>query len=160
MSVDIEAAERFVLANARIIDRRRLEALRHDRSSTGPVLDALRAYRNPDGGFGHALEPDVRGPESEPASTLRAVEILTEIGVLDDPMIAGAAAWVAQIAGADGGVPFVMPEAAKYPACTLDGSHDGRLLLDLRPRSNAEQNQGAQRMAGAGNHLVLAERRR
>src|SRR4051795_11577861 len=93
MSVDIEAAERFVQANARIIDRRRLDVLLHG-GSTAPVLDGLRAYRNTDGGFGHALEPDVRGREGEPASTLRALETLTEIDVADDPMVADAAAWV------------------------------------------------------------------
>ncbi|MDQ6807586.1 MAG: hypothetical protein M3065_22135, partial [Actinomycetota bacterium] len=80
-----------------------------------PVLDALRAYRNPDGGFGHALEPDVRAPESEPASTLHALEVLIEVGAVEDPMIADAAAWIATIAGPDGGVPFVMPTAAEHP---------------------------------------------
>ena len=44
------------------------------------VLATLRAYRNRDGGFGHALEPDVRAPESEPASTLHGLEVLGEIG--------------------------------------------------------------------------------
>jgi hypothetical protein len=82
---------------------------------TAPVLDALRAYRNPDGGFGHALEPDVRGPESEPASTLGALEVLAEIEALDDPMVADAAAWIATISDPDGGVPFVLPAAAGYP---------------------------------------------
>jgi hypothetical protein len=35
-----------------------------------PIIDALRGYRNPDGGFGHALEPDLRCPASQPAPTL------------------------------------------------------------------------------------------
>ena len=38
-----------------------------------PVIEALRGYRNPDGGFGHALEPDVRCPSSQPgADAVRA----------------------------------------------------------------------------------------
>jgi hypothetical protein len=80
-----------------------------------PVLATLRAYRNPDGGFGHALEPDVRGPESEPASTLHAVEVLAEIDALDDPMVGDALGWIAAVADPDGGVPFVMPTAARSP---------------------------------------------
>ena len=76
---------------------------------------SLRAYRNPDGGFGHALEPDVRAPESEPAAALHALDVLAEIGALDDPMVADAAAWVATIADPDGGVPFVLPTAADHP---------------------------------------------
>ena len=80
-----------------------------------PVLATLRAYRNPDRGFGHALEPDVRAPESEPASTLHALEVLGEVGALDDPMVSEAMGWIAGISGPDGGVPFVMPSAAGAP---------------------------------------------
>jgi len=114
MPVDLDAAERFVLANARLLDRHRLAVLLHGAPIT-PVLDALRAYCNPDGGFGHALEPDVRGPGSEPAATLHALEVLAEIDALDDPMLAGVGSWVASIADPDGGVPFVMPATAAYP---------------------------------------------
>ncbi len=114
MPVDIPAAERFVHANARLLDRHRLACLLHG-SPAAPVLDALRAYRNPDGGFGHALEPDVRAPGSEPAATLHALEVLAGIDALDDPMVAGAAAWIGSIAEPDGGVPFVMPTAADHP---------------------------------------------
>jgi hypothetical protein len=114
MPTDIAAAESFVHANARLLDRHRLAVLVHG-APVEPVLDALRAYRNPDGGFGHALEPDIRGPESEPSATLHALEVLAEVGRLGDPMVAGAAAWVAAVAEPDGGVPFVMPTAAAHP---------------------------------------------
>jgi hypothetical protein len=112
--VDIDAAERFVLANARLLDRHRLAVLLHG-APVAPVLDALRAYRNPDGGFGHALEPDIRAPESEPAATLHALGVLAGVGALADPMVSDAAAWVATIAEPDGGVPFAMPTAAASP---------------------------------------------
>jgi hypothetical protein len=114
MSIDLDAAQRFMLSNARLLDRHRLAVLLRG-APVAPVLDALRAYRNPDGGFGHALEPDVRGPESEPAATLHALEVLSGIDALDDPMVAGAAAWVARIADREGGVPFVMPAATGHP---------------------------------------------
>jgi hypothetical protein len=114
MPVDIDAAERFVLANARLLDRHRLAVLLHG-APVAPVLDALRAYRNPDGGFGHALEPDIRNPESEPAATLHALQVIAGIGALDDPMVSDAAAWIAAIAEPDGGVPFVLPAAAAHP---------------------------------------------
>jgi hypothetical protein len=114
MPVQIHSAEQFVLANARLLDRHRLAVLLHD-APVQPVLDSLRAYRNPDGGFGHALEPDVRAPDSEPAAALHALEVFAEIGKLDDPMVADAAAWVATVADPDGGVPFVLPTAAAYP---------------------------------------------
>ncbi len=103
-----------MLANARLLDRHRLAALLHG-APVAPVIDALRAYRNPDGGFGHALEPDVRAPESEPACTLHALEVLVAVHPRNDPMIADAAAWIAAIADPDGGVPFVMSTAAASP---------------------------------------------
>ncbi len=114
MTVDVELAERFIHANARLLDRHRLAVLRYG-ADIKPALAALRAYRNPDGGFGHALEPDVRAPDSEPAAALHALEVLAGIGALDDPMVADAATWIATIADPDGGVPFVTPACADYP---------------------------------------------
>ncbi|HET6171345.1 MAG TPA: hypothetical protein VFD90_01990 [Gaiellales bacterium] len=114
MPVDVPAAEQFLLSNARLLERHRMAVLLHG-GAASPVLDALRAYRNADGGFGHALEPDVRGPESEPVATLAALEVLAEVGELDDPMVADAAAWIGGIADADGGVPFVMPATSLHP---------------------------------------------
>jgi hypothetical protein len=114
MPIDLDAAEQFILANARLLDRHRMAVLLHD-GPVSPILATLRAYRNPDGAFGHALEPDVRGPESEPASTLHGLEVLAEVDALGDAMVTDAMAWISRIAGPDGGVPFVMPAAADAP---------------------------------------------
>jgi hypothetical protein len=114
MPIDVASAERFMLANARLLERHRLAVLLHDAPAVH-MLDALRAYRNPDGGFGNALEPDVRAPESEPIAVLHALEALAEIDACDDPMFGEAARWVASIADPDGGLPFVLPTAAASP---------------------------------------------
>ena len=112
MPIDVTAAERFVLANARLLERHRIGD-----TPARPLQLARprgpRAYRNDDGGFGHALEPDVRGPESEPAATLHALDVLAEVGALERPHGRRRRAWVGAIADADGGVPFVMPGAAE-----------------------------------------------
>jgi hypothetical protein len=128
MPIDLDAAERFVLANARLLDRHRLAVLLHG-APAAPVLATLRAYRNPDGGFGHALEPDVRAPESEPASTLHALEVLLGVGAVEDPMVAGAARWIAAVAADDGGVPFVLPTAAEHPHAPWMVPSDGGSFL-------------------------------
>lgn len=114
MSVDLAAAERFLLTNGRVLERHRFAALLHG-GSVDRVLAALRVYRNPDGGFGHALEPDARGPHSEPLSTLAALDVVDEIGALQDPLVADALTWIASIALPDGGVPFALPEALAAP---------------------------------------------
>lgn len=50
-------------------------------------LRELRYYQNADGGFGHALEADHTNPNSTPASTQKALELMDKAGV--DPADAG-----------------------------------------------------------------------
>jgi hypothetical protein len=69
MPIDHPAAESFIWTAARLVDRHRY-ALWFKDGRVEPIIDALRGYRNPDGGFGHALEPDLRCPASQPAPTL------------------------------------------------------------------------------------------
>jgi hypothetical protein len=114
MTIDVDAAEQFIYANARLLDRHRLGALRDGASSTG-VVETLRCYRNDDGGLGHALAPDVRAPYSETTAALHGLEVLNEVGRLDDSMVADIADWVGRVADSDGGVPFVLPTAVGYP---------------------------------------------
>jgi hypothetical protein len=112
---DLDAARTFLHTNARVLERRRFEH-RFEGGPTEPVLDALRAYRNVDGGFGHALEPDMRAPISQPVGIHTTLEILHEVGAHDDPMIGAAADWLETITRADGGIPFVLEtEAPRAP---------------------------------------------
>jgi hypothetical protein len=122
--VNVNSAEQFMFTTARLLDRHRLAVLLHG-APAAPALAALRAYRNPDGGFGHALEPDVRSPESETTAALHALEVLAELAALDDPMVADIAAWVASVADPDGGVPFVLPTAAAHPRAPWMVPSDG-----------------------------------
>ena len=114
MSIDYAAAENFIWSAARLVDRHRYSMLFAD-GPPQPVIEALRGYRNPDGGFGHALEPDLRCPESQPTPTLYALETLNEAGAADREMARDARAWIASIAQADGEVPFVLAGFEKYP---------------------------------------------
>ncbi|SBW27061.1 hypothetical protein FDG2_5140 [Candidatus Protofrankia californiensis] len=114
MSIAVHSAIQFVYANARLLDRRRLEYLMGT-TTAEQVIEALRAYQNADGGFGHALEPDMRAPGSEPAATLLALETLVEIGVTQHPMIDAAAHWVASAASPDGTLPQMSATGAGYP---------------------------------------------
>jgi hypothetical protein len=114
MSIDRSAAENFIWSAARLVDRHRYAVLFHDGSGE-LVVEALRGYRNPDGGFGHGLEPDLRCPNSQPVPTAYALEILHEVGAADGEMARAARAWVASIAEPDGGVPSVVPGFEDYP---------------------------------------------
>jgi len=114
MTVDLNAATDFVYSHARLLERHRLAQLLGE-SGPEPVIAALRAYRNEDGGFGHAIEPDMRAPASQPVGVHTAVEILHEVGADDSDLIAPAADWLATIARDDGGIPFCLPSALDYP---------------------------------------------
>ena len=114
MPIDHRAAENFIWSAARLVDRHRYSMLFGD-GAAGPVVEALRGYRNPDGGFGHALEPDLRSPGSQPAATLYALEILTEAAAAHGALARDARAFLARIAAPDGGIPSVLPGFEDYP---------------------------------------------
>ncbi|HWF50075.1 MAG TPA: hypothetical protein VG294_05445 [Solirubrobacteraceae bacterium] len=114
MSIDRRAAADFIWSAARLVDRHRYGVLFAD-GPAGPVVEALRGYRNPDGGFGHALEPDLRCPASQPAPTLYALEVLDEVDAAEGELARGARGWIARIAERDGGIPSALPGFERYP---------------------------------------------
>ncbi|NUL48918.1 hypothetical protein F7P69_27500 [Cellulosimicrobium funkei] len=120
-------AEEFVYSHGRLLERRRISLLLHGGGLDG-VLAALGAYRNPDGGFGHGLEPDVRSPHSEPLSTLAALDLLASWDLADHPWVRSALEWAAAASAVDGSVPFVTEASLEWPHApwvqpTGGGSH-------------------------------------
>lgn len=91
-----QKASEFIRAQARPIERA-LFAHEFEGAPAAPVLEALAAYRNPDGGFGHALEPDLRMAASSALATSTALDVLRELGASDtEPLVRGALAWVVE----------------------------------------------------------------
>jgi hypothetical protein len=105
----------FLDREGRLIERR-LAAVLFDGEDPAGVVDAVRAYRNPDGGFGHGLEPDKRCPASLPIDVESALEILLTSGAphLDD-LVRSACDWLASVAAPDGAVPLSFPVMEGYP---------------------------------------------
>jgi hypothetical protein len=107
METYLSRAAAFLNGHARLIDRRRFDVVTGRGSGAG-VLAALAAYRNPDGGFGWGLEPDLRSPESQPAGALHAFEVLEEVGgggEFGGPLCD----WLSTVTLGDGGLPFALP---------------------------------------------------
>lgn len=111
---DLDAAEQFLAANARVLERRRFARLFRG-GAPGPVRDALAAYRNADGGFGHALEPDGRCPGSQPLAIDFTLQVMLETGTWDSGLAAGACDWLAGHAPAEGGAVGVDPSIEGWP---------------------------------------------
>ncbi len=113
----VERAADFLWCNARLLER----ALFAHHFLDGPaeaVRTAVLAYRNPDGGFGHALESDIRAPTSQPLHVEVALRALQAAGVRDTEVALGACDFLATVAQEDGHVPLALPSMLAYPRAT------------------------------------------
>ena len=108
MTIDEKAASSFLASHGRQLDRRRFALLVGEGDVDG-VLAALDAYRNPDGGYGWGLEPDLRSPESQPTAGMHAFEVLAEVGPATSPHAVDLCDWLLARTLPDGGLPFTMP---------------------------------------------------
>jgi hypothetical protein len=128
---DMEAAAQYLAANARVLERRRFERL-FAGGGPGPVRDAAAAYRNADGGFGHALEPDSRGPGSQPLAIAFALGVLHETDAWDTGLAEGACEWLAAHAPSGGGVVFADPSIEGWPRAPWMVPGDGAAEREWR----------------------------
>lgn len=108
------AAERYLLLHARLVDRLRYAHAFH--SAPGELVrNAVAAYQNLDGGFGNAIEPDLRGAGSQPQGVEVALWMVEGIGEGAGLMVQRACDWLAANSTEDGGVPWVLPSVLDDP---------------------------------------------
>lgn len=118
-----EKARAFVKQNARRLDLA-LFAFYFENGAAAAVLDALAAYQNGDGGFGHAVEPDIRLPDSSPLVTSVALQYAVAVDApADHPLIAPAMRYLAasydQAAGCWYAVPPAVNDFPRAPWWTV-----------------------------------------
>lgn len=122
----IERARNFIWHNARTLEQRWFEHA-FDGGSANGVVQAVLAYRNDDGGYGHALEPDHRGPTSQPLHALRALQMFGEVNA---PEHAESVLTWLEATCPDGSVPFGMSTSKDHPKAPWVAADDqGGLLL-------------------------------
>jgi hypothetical protein len=107
-------ARDFLLREGRLLDRRLFATLFEGADPSG-VVDVLRGYQNPDGGFGHGLEPDKRCPDSLPIDVEKAFSAMATAGRHDETMVRRACDWLASVAAPDGAVALSFPVMEGYP---------------------------------------------
>ncbi|RIX53710.1 hypothetical protein D3P08_09840 [Paenibacillus nanensis] len=110
----LEQARAFIYSNARLLDRKRFEYL-FEGGSKEEVLRALKAYQNDDGGFGNALEPDIRCPNSQPVPTEYALYVMSELDCFDADILNGIIRYLKAIAVPGGGFPLAYRSLQQYP---------------------------------------------
>lgn len=130
MNIDLDAARHFLYDAARLLERHRAAVLL-DNASAEPVLIALQAYRTGDGGWGHALEPDLRGPDGQVSAAMSALEVLAELGASEHRLVGETADWLQSVTLPDGSVPHVLPTASAYPRAPWMQPNDEGFLTYL-----------------------------
>jgi hypothetical protein len=124
MNETISRAAGAIWSSARVLEQRRFEH-RYGDGDAAAVLTALAPYRTADGGYGYALEPDGRGPVSQPPHIWAALEVLEELDAVD-PAICD---HLATISAPDGGLPLALPSLEPYPRAPWWGIEpDGSLI--------------------------------
>jgi hypothetical protein len=114
MSVNLKNARDFVYSAGTLWERA-LFATLFQGEGADHLHQSLLCYKNPDGGFGHALEHDIRTPDSHPAALEFLLLMLTQSGVPTGHLLDGTTAWVERQRQPDGGL--------TNPASLLDYPH-------------------------------------
>jgi hypothetical protein len=82
-----KSAQRFLMTEARPLERTLFE-YHFEGGPAGAVMKELTAFQNKDGGFGRALEPDLRTPSSSALATGIGLRLLKELGYSsEEPMV-------------------------------------------------------------------------
>lgn len=90
-------AEQYVFTYGRAVDQA-LYRFWFAGDSAETVLVALVDYQNHDGGFGHALEPDLRCAASSVIATSQAFAVLRDVGAPPDhPLVRGGLRYLAAV---------------------------------------------------------------
>jgi hypothetical protein len=121
--LDLDRILDFITSNARLLDRRRA-GLAVGAGDPEVALTVLAGYQNADGGFGWALEPDLRAPASQPVAALHAFEVLEEVAPVTSPLARELLDWLDSVALPGGAVPFALPGTASAGSAPMWESAD------------------------------------
>ncbi|OKK04920.1 hypothetical protein AMK26_16775 [Streptomyces sp. CB03234] len=110
----LSRAEHFIWLTARVLEQRRF-AYHFLGGGADSVEAALTAYLNEDGGYGHALEPDLRGPVSQPLHTAHALRVLDSIGRCGGLRVDRVCRYLTGVTTHDGALPALHPSIRGYP---------------------------------------------
>ncbi len=123
-----ERARRFVETEARPLEQA-LFAFRFEGGSPERVIEELARFANEDGGFGRALEPDVRTPSSSALATALGLKVLEELDApADHPLVRDAVDWLVSTYDPDARVWRVVPrDANDHPHAPWWHDEDGSL---------------------------------
>jgi len=104
-----DRAAQFMREEARPLERA-LFAYYFEKGSRTSVLAALVPYQNPDGGFGHGIEPDIRSEASTVIGTVAALDVLRRVRANEDtPGLPAALGYLVEAYDVDSGRWLIVP---------------------------------------------------
>ncbi|MFJ6721979.1 MULTISPECIES: hypothetical protein [unclassified Streptomyces] len=116
-------AERFIWLTARVLEQHRFAY--HFLGGDPDAVDrALEAYLGADGGYGHALDPDLRGPLSRPPHAAYALRVLDTLGRCGGRRVDRLCTHLASLSTPDGALPAVFPAEDDLPTAPDHPPHD------------------------------------
>ncbi len=105
-----QKAKEYIFTAGRQLEQALYRYYFEDGSAEG-VFTALTAFQNSGGGFGRALEPDLRAPESSALATSHALEILRDLGAsADHPLVKNAIGYLLKTYDREKGVWRIIPK--------------------------------------------------
>jgi len=108
-----DRARNFIYTHARLLERLLFE-VEFEAADPEAVGQLISAYQNPDGGLGHALEPDFRCPESQPLFVEIGLEALQLAGLRDRSLSLSLCSFLGSVSDAAGLVPFLLESALRW----------------------------------------------
>lgn len=128
MAIDRGKARDFVYSNGTLWERA-LWGWMFDKRSVGMLHGALFAHKNPDCGYGHALEHDIRTPDSHPLALEYLLSILVFFELPVGNLLDGTAHWLEGVQQDDGTLAqpaslFAYPHAPWWSAADMGGQQE------------------------------------
>jgi hypothetical protein len=109
-----DRARQFMSTHARLLERL-LFGVAFEGAAPEAVGRLISACQNTDGGLGHALEPDVRCPESQPLFVEVGLSALHDAGWRDKDLSLSLCTFLEGISDSTGLVPILLPSALTSP---------------------------------------------
>lgn len=128
MPVDIEKARDFVYRNGTLFERALFGYL-FDGDNPDRLGAVIRCYKNPDNGFGHGFEHDLKTPDSNPLALEYLLTVMKHARIPPGQILDGAAEWVESQMDADGNLRN--PESTRrYPLAPWWQEASGQTMPD------------------------------
>ncbi len=128
MSINIGTARDFVYRQGTLFERA-LFAWLFDDGDLERLQQIILCYKNPDGGFGHGFEHDLKAPQSNPLALEYLLGVMKHTDIPAGNLLDGTAAWVEANMEADGALRNP-PQTRDYPLAPWWQETGGQTMPD------------------------------